>query len=182
MNQKQMLIDIDSELKSVVYFLNGKQKKVDCEELEQQVVLAALEYLRNLSDPPPENWKIDCIKHVKQSMSRYVYANGGNGGKRSSTISLDKENTNGCSLIKVIEDTRDSIEDIPTSPSDFLSWAARLRAAAYNSINEKDIMEIMEVVTKRAKKGNLEAVRLLFDYLMGGKISAQVHIVKRKDE
>lgn len=48
-------------------------------------------------------------------------------------------------------------------------WAARLRAATFNAVNESDMTEVMQAVVKRAKAGDLAAAKLLLDYMAGGR-------------
>jgi hypothetical protein len=48
-------------------------------------------------------------------------------------------------------------------------WAAKLRAATFNAVNETDMTEVMQAVVKRAKLGDLAAAKLLLDYMAGGR-------------
>lgn len=48
-------------------------------------------------------------------------------------------------------------------------WVAALKAACFNAVSPHDMTDIMKVIVKKAKKGNIQATKLLLDYLCGGK-------------
>lgn len=48
-------------------------------------------------------------------------------------------------------------------------WVAALKAACFNAVTTHDMTDIMKVVVKKAKKGDIQATKLLLDYLCGGK-------------
>lgn len=48
------------------------------------------------------------------------------------------------------------------------TYQSKLRAAMFDGIAEGDIREIVTGIVKRAKKGDDKAIKLVFDYLLGG--------------
>ncbi len=47
-------------------------------------------------------------------------------------------------------------------------WMAKMRAAATNAITETDIAEIVQNQVKRAKAGDQNAIKFVFDQVLGG--------------
>ena len=46
-------------------------------------------------------------------------------------------------------------------------WQTKLRTAMFDAVTEQDITDVMKAVVKRAKGGDLQAVRLLLSYAVG---------------
>lgn len=53
-------------------------------------------------------------------------------------------------------------DPIPTG-----EWMARLRAAMFNAVTERDMQELVASLLEKAKKGDLGAARLLLSYVVG---------------
>jgi ribosomal protein L17 len=49
----------------------------------------------------------------------------------------------------------------------------------YNAVKEKDIEEVVQALVTKAKSGDMKAMQMLFDYVLGGKDQAmtQRHLV-----
>ena len=45
-------------------------------------------------------------------------------------------------------------------------WAADLRKACFDAISPQDMTDVMKTVVKRAKDGDIQAVKLLLDYFV----------------
>lgn len=54
------------------------------------------------------------------------------------------------------------------------TYQARLRAAIYDGVSEKDVAEIIKGITERAKAGDAASIRLFMDYVLGSKGTKQV--------
>lgn len=65
---------------------------------------------------------------------------------------------------------RDSRNNVPANkPSGVPAWMASLREAAFNAIKEDDIKAIVQKQVEKAKEGDPQAVKLVFDlFLKGG--------------
>lgn len=50
---------------------------------------------------------------------------------------------------------------------DVSSWQARMRAAVLQSVGTDDIRDIMAAIVQKAKKGDLQAARLVLSYAVG---------------
>lgn len=48
------------------------------------------------------------------------------------------------------------------------SWQARLREAMFDGIKEQDVKDIVASLVQRAKDGDAQATRMVFEYLLGG--------------
>lgn len=53
--------------------------------------------------------------------------------------------------------------------SEFPTWLARLRDAARQSITEDDVREMVKEQVKQARAGDTQALRFVFDYILGGR-------------
>ena len=53
-------------------------------------------------------------------------------------------------------------------------WMQKLRAAMFDAVKEAEIKEICEGLVKRAKEGDAQATRMLFEYVLGGSRGPQV--------
>lgn len=56
---------------------------------------------------------------------------------------------------------------VPVDP--VVGWQADLRQAAYNALNGDDVKQIVEAIVKKAKQGDPQACKMVFEYLLGGK-------------
>jgi len=55
----------------------------------------------------------------------------------------------------------------PATQADVQSWQARMRAVVLDTIDEGEIREILRAVMAEAKKGDLQAARLILSYAVG---------------
>lgn len=62
------------------------------------------------------------------------------------------------------------------APTGVGAWAAKLKAAAFDAVMEKDMTEIMADLVKRAKSGDLGAAKLVLNYLTGPAAVAQAPV------
>lgn len=51
---------------------------------------------------------------------------------------------------------------------------AKLRAAVFNAVSEEDIRETIEAIVTRAKQGDKIALKYLFDYILGGRVTTAI--------
>lgn len=51
---------------------------------------------------------------------------------------------------------------------------AKLRAAVFNAVSESDITEVVKSIVEKAKGGDKIALRYLFDYVLGGRVTTAV--------
>jgi ribosomal protein L17 len=56
---------------------------------------------------------------------------------------------------------------VHVTPADISSWQARMRAAVVQSVGAEEIRDIMEAIVAKAKKGDLQAARLVLSYAVG---------------
>jgi hypothetical protein len=56
---------------------------------------------------------------------------------------------------------------VHATPMDVNSWQARMRAAVLQSVGTDDIRDIMAAIVQKAKKGDLQAARLVLSYAVG---------------
>lgn len=49
-----------------------------------------------------------------------------------------------------------------------VNWQTALRGAMFNAITEKDVQDIVKGLVENAKKGDAKAIRMIFDYVLGG--------------
>lgn len=59
------------------------------------------------------------------------------------------------------------------SATDVPAWQDQLRRAMFDSVKESDITEIVANMVKRAKDGDSQACRMVFEYVMGGNKAPQ---------
>jgi hypothetical protein len=53
------------------------------------------------------------------------------------------------------------------TPADIASWQARMRRAFIDQIGEAEIRDVIKAIADKAKKGDLQAARLLLAYAIG---------------
>lgn len=56
---------------------------------------------------------------------------------------------------------------VPVDP--VVGWQAELRQAAFNALNASDVKEIVQAIVTKAKQGDPQACKMVFEYLLGGK-------------
>lgn len=56
---------------------------------------------------------------------------------------------------------------VPVDP--VAGWQAELRQAAFNSVNAGDVAEIVKAIVAKAKHGDPQSCKMVFEYLLGGK-------------
>lgn len=62
-------------------------------------------------------------------------------------------------------------ESLEATHADLVAYQSTLRAAAFNSISEDDVREMMETQVKKAKQGDSKAVSFVFSQILGAKQS-----------
>jgi hypothetical protein len=65
--------------------------------------------------------------------------------------------------------SRTFLKPLPPASEAVAPWVQKLRAAMFDAITETDIQEIVKNLVKRAKDGDPGAVKMLFDYVLGGR-------------
>ena len=65
----------------------------------------------------------------------------------------------------------------PVTSDQPAAWQAALRQAAFDAVNEADIKAIFTNIVKKAKEGDPASVRIVCDYLLGGKPGPSVTVV-----
>jgi len=51
---------------------------------------------------------------------------------------------------------------------------AKLRTAVFNAISEADVVDVVEGIVEKAKEGDSVALKYLFDYILGGRVTTAV--------
>lgn len=54
----------------------------------------------------------------------------------------------------------------------------KLRLALYDAVKESDVTEIMHNLVAKAKQGDAQAVKTVFDYLLGAKTQQQINVTR----
>ena len=129
---------------------------------------------------PPKNglsleWKEEATRIAYNACNNFVRRQIGrddsvSGALRKATTSLDKPIGEDGELLDLVFDERTDLELPPPEPRNFLAWAATVRAEVFNAVEKQDVSDMMKAVVKKAKGGDLDAVRLLMDYVLGGKM------------
>lgn len=60
------------------------------------------------------------------------------------------------------------------APNETVAWQQSLRQAAFDAISEQDVKEIFTGVVKRAKEGDAAAIKIVCEYLLGGRAAPNV--------
>jgi hypothetical protein len=66
------------------------------------------------------------------------------------------------------------LKPLPPAGDMTAPWVAKLRAAMFDGIKEEDVRTIVENLVKKAKAGDPGAIKMLFDYVLGGNKAARV--------
>jgi len=51
---------------------------------------------------------------------------------------------------------------------------AKLRTAVFNAISEADVVDVVKRIVENAKEGDRVALKYLFDYILGGRVTTAV--------
>lgn len=74
---------------------------------------------------------------------------------------------------------------MPIQPSQDLAglppWMAAMRAAAQNAITADDVREIVVEQVKRAKRGNRDALKFVFEHVIGTKAYGPLTLVQNNN-